>query len=343
MKTTGILLVGYGGIDAKIAGEIARMAFPGATVKTAMSLDDAVASAPISDTDLLVLQNPPTAAVVKAMNVVDSLGLPRWAVVAFGSDSIPLGAESIASDEWGGPVTAHAFRSAIAQYELRRELVRAKGDLATIGIRIAHDLRTQVAGILATTELTRELLNEIEPEQPELLQPIFDSVDELGKLIERISLLTKISATGAEKKPLCMKEAIDGALARLNPDIAGRKASLSQPPQWPRVNGSRPALETIWVNLIGNALVHAGDAPRIEVGWRMEKQEYHFWIRDSGRSIAAPARRQLFRPFHLLYQKGSPRGLGLPAIQRLVHLHGGRCGYEPSPRGGSEFYFTIPI
>jgi signal transduction histidine kinase len=341
MKTTGILLVGYSTIDSKIAAEVARLAFPRASVKTANTLHEAVASSPIAETDLLVLPRPTIEQVNTALEVLDAGGLPRWAIVAVGLNPVPLGVEAIAPEEWAGPVTSHAFRSAIAQHTLRRELARARGDLNVIGVRIAHDLRTQVASILATAELSKELLLEIEPAQSELYQPIFDSVDALGKLIERISLLTKASAGSTVKAPCRMKEAVDAALARLNPEIVAKSASIAQPSEWPEVNGAKVFLEKIWLNLIGNALTHTDGSPRIELGWRKDKNEYRFWTRDHGKGVSPPTRTQLFQPFHLLHRNGSARGLGLPIVHRLSDLHGGRCGYEPQA-DGSEFFFVLP-
>jgi K+-sensing histidine kinase KdpD len=343
MKTTGILLVGYSTIDSKIAAEVARMAFPRAVVKTANTLTEAIAMGPTADTDLLVLPRPNASDVTKALEVLDSGGLPRWAVLVVGPNSVPLGAQSIAPEEWAGPVTSHAFRSAMAQHALRRELVRARGDLNAIGIRIAHDLRTQVASVLATAELSRELLQQVEPAQSELYQPIFDSVDTLGKIIERVSFVTRASsADGTGKMSFQMKEAVAGALERLDGDINEKKASITQPDEWPEVHGTRSSLEKIWLNLISNALMHTGETPRIELGWRKEKNEHRFWIRDHGKGVPVTSRANLFQPFHLLHHTAGPRGLGLPIVHRLSELHGGRCGYEPQFEGGSEFYFTLP-
>jgi signal transduction histidine kinase len=343
MKNTGILLVGYSSaIDSKIATEVARMAFPRATVKTLGALDDAINSTPIADTDLLVLSRSSVADVERAMNAEDENGLPRWAVVVVGSHPVPLGAQLISPEEWAGPVTSHAFRSAIAQHSLRRDLARAQGDLTAIGVRISHDLRTQVAAILATAELSKELLQEVEPSQTELYQPIFDSVDSLGKLIERVSFLTKASAAGMVKGACKMKDVVSGAVSRLSAEIGEKRASIIQPAEWPEINASKQFLEKIWFNLIANALTHAGVSPRIELGWKKDKNEYRFWVRDRGDGVSTAARSQLFEPFHLLHRSGSPRGLGLPIVQRLSELHGGRCGYEPPQDGGSEFFFTVP-
>jgi signal transduction histidine kinase len=344
MKTTGILLVGYNStIDAKIAAEVARMAFPRAVVKSIGTLDEAIASPPIAEVDLLVLMRATPDAVERAMNVVDDTELPRWAIVVVGTHPVPLGIQTIQPAEWAGPVTSHAFHSAIAQHALRRELARTKSDLAVVGTRIAHDLRTQVASILATAELSKEVLQEVEPIKSELYQPIFDSVDTLGKLIERVSFVTKATAKGAAKTACKMKEAVNGAVSRLASEIVEKKASLVQPTEWPEITASRQYLEKIWFNLITNALIHSGDSPRIELGWRKEKNEHRFWVRDRGQGVAADSRAHLFRPFHQMHHSSSPRGLGLPIVHRLSELHGGRCGYESPRDGGSEFFFTVPI
>ena len=343
MKTTGILLVGYSNIDSKIATEVARMAFPRAIVKTASTVEDAIASNPIADTDLLVLPRPSPAEVDKAMEVVDQDGLPRWAIVVVDSNPVPPGIEVIAHEEWAGPVTSHAFRSAISQHILRRDLARARGDLAAIGVKLAHDLRTQVASILATAELSKELLQEVEPSQTELYQPIFESVDSLGELIERMSFITKVSANGTLKSPCKMEEAVKGAISRLNREVAQKNASIIQPAAWPEVIASQPCLEIIWVNLIGNALNHAGENPRIELGWKKDKNEYRFWIRDYGDGVPPKNRERLFQPFHLLHRTNGHQGLGLPIVHRISELHGGRCGYELPTDGGAQFFFTLPV
>jgi signal transduction histidine kinase len=343
MKTTGIILVGYGAIDAKIATEVARVAFPKAIVRSVNTVDDALALEENAGTELLVLPNPTPANVNRTFEATDSAGLPRWAIVVISSNPVPLGVELISPQEWAGPVTSHAFRCAIAQHALRRDLARARGDLLAIGIRVTHEMRTQVASILATAELSKELLEAVEPRQTELYQPIFDSVDMLGALIERVSFVTRASILPAGGKKLKMGDASDGALRRLERTLEQRKVTISQPDSWPEVSGTKPSLEKIWFNLIANALTHGPESTRIDLGWKKDKNEYCFWVRDHGPGVPAEKRDRLFEPFHLLHRKDSPRGMGLAIVRRLSELHGGRCGYAPQRDGGSEFYFTVPV
>jgi K+-sensing histidine kinase KdpD len=189
----------------------------------------------------------------------------------------------------------------------------------------------------------KEILVEAEPARTAIIQPIFDSIDTLEKIVVRLSFLTKASAHGAAKKPMDMGESVFRALQRMEGEISKKNASIVQPAFWPEVAGEAPWIETIWCNLVGNALKYGGERPRIELGWMRDEAEHKFWIRDSGVGVPPEKRSQLFQPFHLLYRTNSPKGLGLPLAQRLVELQGGRCGYAQWEEGGSDFFFTLPL
>ena len=341
MSKTGVLLVGSGAELPKPAATLARQALPGAAVAVAKSLSDALERPALGGAEVLVLGHPSPADLERAVAAVDAEALPRWAVVVLGSDPAVEHAESLAADEWTERGVARAFRSALALLTSRRELARARGDLLAIGSRVTHDLRTQVAGILATSELLKEILAEEDATRGDLLQPIFDSVDGLEKIIVRLSFLTRVSVQGAVKKRMDMGDAVFRALQRLDREIRAHSAVVTQPATWPEVAGEAPWIETIWCNLVGNALQH-GRRPQIELGWSPGEGEHRFWIRDYGDGVPPEKRPQLFQPFHLLHRTNSPRGLGLPLARRLVELQGGRCGYEARPEGGSDFFFTLP-
>jgi K+-sensing histidine kinase KdpD len=342
MGNTGVLLVGFDAEASKVAAEAARRAFADAVVASAGNVHEALARNPASGSEVLALFRPEPADVTTALGAVDTTDLPRWAVVVLGARTVPAGVEALTPEEWTGTVVAHAFRSAIAQLALRRELARARGDLLAIGSRMTHDLRTQVAGILSTCELLKEILADEEPSRAELTQPIFDSVDGLGKIIERLAFLAKASARGPVKKRMDMGDVVFRALQRMDREIARKNASLVQPAFWPEVVCEPAWVEKIWRNLVANALKHGREAPRIELGWVREAREHRFWISDNGPGVHPELQFQLFQPFHLMHRTNSPRGMGLPIIQRLVEMQGGRCGYEPRKEGSPVFFFTMP-
>ncbi len=230
----------------------------------------------------------------------------------------------------------------VRQDQLLHENARLRGDLFTVAIRVSHDLRTPLGGIVNTGELLKEILIEKEPAAAALADSLFTSVDEMSKLIGQIRVITKATADPKPKERVNMAEIVSGVLQRLESRILKKSAKVTEPGSWPEVNGVADWLEFIWWNLVANALQHAGEKPQIELNWRQEKDGFRFQVCDSGGDIPAEVRAKLFQPFDTLHKPDSGFGLGLACVQRLVDLQGGNCGYEPNSKGGSCFFFTLP-
>lgn len=222
---------------------------------------------------------------------------------------------------------------------LLQENARLRGDLLTIASRISHDLRTPLGSILNSGELLREVLAEKEPSSVAVTAPLFNSVDELQRLIRGISLVARASTRQPPKTFFKMGEIVDGVRQELESRILNKHATVRSPQTWPEVDGIPGWIAYIWWNFIVNALQHGG--PLIDLGWSPDKEGHRFWISDNGPGVPAQWRAKLFQPFDSLYQPDSTRGLGLSVVQRLVELQDGRCGYELNPEG-PRFYFTLP-
>jgi len=228
------------------------------------------------------------------------------------------------------------------QEQLLRENVRLRGDLLTVAVRVSHDLRTPLGGIVNTGELLQEILLEKDPASAALTNSLFTSVDEMSKLIHQIRIITKATADPKPKARVSVGEIVSAVLQRLESRILKTQATVTDPGSWPEVNGVADWLEFIWWNLLANALQHAGEKPRIELSWHQEKDGFRFQICDSGVGVPAEIRARLFQPFDSLHKPESGWGLGLSVVQRLVDLQGGNCGYEPNSNGGACFFFTLP-
>jgi len=292
--------------------------------------------------ELLILANPDAAALRQAVGAIDAAGLRRWAIVVIGEASSTLGVEIVGPQEFTEQSLARAFQSAVVQHQLFRVNQCTQGDLRTVAYRISHDLRTPLGGIVSACEAMKESLAELGPADVSLVAPILSSTDEVSRLIERVSYVLRASVMPVEKKILPMTAPLWAALQRLERQITKKNASVAQPDSWPEVSGVERMLETIWLNLLGNALQHSGEAPRIELGWSLEPDNYRFWVRDAGLGVPAMMRAKLFQPFNTLYETNASRGLGLSITERLVRLQGGFCGYQPVAGGGSQFFFTLP-
>jgi signal transduction histidine kinase len=230
----------------------------------------------------------------------------------------------------------------VTREELLRENARLRGDLLTVAVRISHDLRTPLGGIVNTGELLQEILREKEPAAAALADSLFTSVDEMSKLISQIRVIARATADPKPKERINIAEIVSGVLQRLESRILKTQATVAEPASWPEVKGVADWVEIIWWNLLANALQHAGTKPKIELQWHQEKDGFRFQVCDSGGGIPAEVCTKLFQPFDSLHKPESGFGLGLSVVQRLVDLQGGSCGYEPNPTGGACFFFMLP-
>jgi signal transduction histidine kinase len=226
--------------------------------------------------------------------------------------------------------------------ELLQENARMRGDLLTIAHRISHDLRTPLGGINVTSEMLKEMLADGSPIPGSTVNPIFDSTDEIIKLIERVGFVLKASVKPAPKEPVKMGHIVFEVLQKLERKILQKNATVSQPNSWPEVNGVALWLGVIWWNLLSNPLRLAKNPLKMDLGWRDEKGEIQFWVSDDAGGVPSEIRGKLFQPFESLHESDAAPGLGLAIVHRLVSLQGGRCGYVPNSESGSLFYFTLP-
>jgi signal transduction histidine kinase len=326
---------------AVVAEAARRLGTDTILVRSVASLEEAARAGESNDgACLLALCDPASDLVQQAVGTVDADALPRWSVVVFGGATIGQpDVPMVPPEDWNTAVVFHVFRAAMALHALRRERARLCGDLATVGSRIAHDLRTPLGGIITTAEMLREILDEEHPASAPHVAPILESAEGMAKLIERVGFFAKATVS-AEPPQRCDKgTAFGNAFQSIARRLLTSGATLQQPSRWPTVLGHPAWLETIWRNLLVNAVQHSEPGTRIEAGWSEDGDRLCFWLQNT--RGAADANQPEFFPFHRLHEPGPTRGLGLPMVQRLVQREGGRCGVE-TPAGRVRLFFTLP-
>jgi len=111
--------------------------------------------------------------------------------------------------------------------------------------------------------------------------------------------------------------------------------------------GDKKRMKQILLNLVSNA-VKFTQTGMVEFGVEEnEREEYEFFVRDTGMGIPEEEQPQIFSPYHKSHnsvtvdiEEGD--GMGLSITKDFVEAMGGELYLLSSPNEGSTFYFTLP-
>lgn len=238
-------------------------------------------------------------------------------------------------------------RVALAELELWAEqLERSNRDLAEFAYVAAHDLRAPLAALAGSAELlARRSGTELSEESQRHLAAILARVGTMGRMIDDILAYCHAGNGGEEREVVDCTEVLAEVLDHLAPEIAESRARIRTQPLGP-VAGERTELVRLFQNLVSNALKfrRPGGDLVIDVSARRVGDAQVFSVADTGIGVSSEARADMFRMFHRLDPKSSPRGngMGLAICNRIVERHGGSIWADDSPSGGLCVSFSLP-
>ncbi len=222
-----------------------------------------------------------------------------------------------------GPIEVKSVAAAFNQ--MRDDLARVEQERATFLAGVSHDLRTP----LSRLRLGIEML----PADPETRQDLEQDIEDINSVI---SQFMDFARDENHEKPeltdlnLIAQHAADRA-RRAGAEITLELGDI--PP-----TTMRPlAMQRVIVNLIDNALKHAG-TPMI-LRTQLRGSQIALSVLDSGPGIPANEVERLKQPFTRLNDArsgASGAGLGLAIIDRIAKLHGGTFQLLPREGGGLE-------
>jgi two-component system sensor kinase FixL len=110
------------------------------------------------------------------------------------------------------------------------------------------------------------------------------------------------------------------------------------------VVANRIQVQQVLVNLMRNAfesMVSIDGGHELHVATlRLNEDMIEISVADDGPGLTPEVAGQLFEPF--VSSKHDGMGLGLSICRSIVESHGGTLHYEPNPKGGTIFRFTLP-
>ena len=241
----------------------------------------------------------------------------------------------------------------------KREVEVANAQIAEISrlkseflANMSHELRTPLNAILGFSEILKDNLVELTPEQrQECLENIHTSGKHLLELVNDVLDLSKIEAGRMELSydsfgVLSGVKEVHNVIRSLS-ERRDIDLSIDVTPEDLEVRADKSKFKQVLYNLLSNAIKFTAQGGRVWVSARHDGDELIVEVGDTGVGIPKEHHTRIFDEFYQLDNATTRQvegtGLGLSLTRRLVELHGGRIRLESEPGKGSIFTFQLPI
>lgn len=218
---------------------------------------------------------------------------------------------------------------------------------------MSHEIRTPMNHIIGFTEFLKDPDLPVN-EREEYSQIVYDSGHVLLRLVDDIIDIAKIESGQMQVNlsVFSLNELLANVYRSFN-EMRGKKDkehitfSLIVPDKNTNVFIKTDAvrLQQILSNLLDNAFKFT-ESGFIEMGYTLENQQAHLFVKDSGNGISPDMHTLIFKRFRQLDYSSTKKyggtGLGLSIVKGLLDLLEGEIRLESIPGKGSLFSFSIP-
>jgi two-component system NtrC family sensor kinase len=239
-----------------------------------------------------------------------------------------------------------------ALFESQRQLGQSE-KLAAVGqvaATMAHQVGTPLNSISGYIQLILQEGN-LRPADRDRLEIIESQLDRLADSVKNLLSFTR--QPRAQLKPVDVNNILLELIHLGDPWFHARGVELSSSlsPSLPLVLGDPTYLQTLFLNLITNALDAMPHGGRLTINTQEDSppapSDNGRWLKisiiDTGIGITEESKKRIFDPFFTTKKIGEGTGLGLAICDKIVREHDGRLEVESAVGKGSSFFVLIPV
>jgi signal transduction histidine kinase len=210
----------------------------------------------------------------------------------------------------------------------------------------SHDIQEPLRMIRSFSQLfVQRHGGSLNEEGHELLGYVVDGAERAQRLVNDLLQYSRVGRSERPFERVELDEVLGRALATLEPAISESGAHVERDGTLPAVRGDASQLESLFVNLVGNALKyhHPDRPPRIRIVGRSTGSSVQVRVEDNGIGFDDEYAEKIFLMFQRLHGRGvyEGTGIGLALCERIVERHGGTIRASGVPGEGATFSFTM--
>ena len=228
--------------------------------------------------------------------------------------------------------------------QAKTQLMQINQELEQFTYIASHDLKQPLRGIRHLSQwIYDDAYDRLPAASREHLRKLQGRIDRLDHLLDDLLAYSRAGRKKCKVEPVCVQPMIN-QIAELLAAPRGFVIEYAGPAL--EILTARTQLETVFRNLIGNAVKHRSeDDGYVEVAAQViDNQMIEFRVSDNGPGIAPEFQDRVFRMFQTLNTRDEMEGsgIGLAIVERIVHSMGGEVTLESEVGQGATFRFTWP-
>ncbi len=283
-------------------------------------------------------------------------GSPRISVYPLNSGDYRIGAVAIQSDDLSDTathLTINLISVALERAAAREKAVEANAISRNEELRramvdaLAHNLKTPLTSIKASTSALLRHSGDLNTETRELLTVVDEETDRLTRLIADSLELVKVGDRVTPARELIpVSQPILAAVADLERSLEGRQIKTKLPETIPSIAADPHLIQIVMTQLLDNAFKYSPPDSAIEIEVWSAGGFAIVGVRNQGSALDDDERQRIFDKFYR-GRKSRRRiegtGMGLAIARTIVESHGGEIETRNDPRGYIVFEFSLPL
>ena len=211
---------------------------------------------------------------------------------------------------------------------------------------VSHNLRSPIAGMKMLLNLYERM--ETPEEKEDIVNNLREGAFTLFDMVEDLSaIMLDYKELNKEKESLELKEVAQTIVSQLSGQIKSADARVNLDfREYPEVIYSKTYLESIFLNLISNALKYRSPdrTPEITVKSYREDNKVMLSVQDNGLGLdLSQHREQLFKMYKTFHRDAGAdsKGIGLFITKNQVEMMGGKISVKSTLGQGTTFYVEL--